>query len=93
MNKLIPIITEKSTQLAKGGKYTFRVDKNMGKYQIAKLVEEVFGVHVVNIRTQKVAGEIRRTVSGRKRIVLPSKKAIVTLKEKESIDLFEEAKK
>ncbi len=91
--KLEPIMTEKSLELAKKGSYTFRVEVGLGKYGIKKLIEEVFGVHVRTIRTMNIKGEIKRTLSGRKRRVMPSKKAIVTLAEKEKIDLFETKKK
>jgi large subunit ribosomal protein L23 len=90
---LEPIITEKSTKLADEGKYTFRVDIGQTKFQIKKLIEDVFGVHVTNVRTARIAGERKRTAQGRKRVVMPFKKAIVTLKEKEKIDLFETKKK
>lgn len=90
---LEPIITEKSTKLAEDGKYTFRVEFGLNKFQIKKLIEEVFGVHVTSVRTAKIAGEKKRTILGRKRIIKPSQKAIVTLKEKEKIDLFETKKR
>lgn len=93
MKKIVPVITEKSTKLAKEGKYTFRVSKGMNKHQIKKLVEDVFDVHVTKVRTLNEKGETKRTFSGRKRIIKPTKKAIVTLKEKEKIELFEEGKK
>ena len=90
---LEPIVTEKSTKLAEEGKYTFRVSIGLNKFQIRKLIEDVFGVHVTDIRTAKIAGEKKRTAQGRQRIIKPFKKAIVTLKEKEKIDLFETKKK
>ena len=80
-------------RLAKEGKYTFRVGRRLNKFQIRKLIEEVFDVHVTGVWTIRVPGEIKRTPRGRKRIVQPTKKAIVTLAEKEKIDLFEESKK
>jgi large subunit ribosomal protein L23 len=91
--KLEPIISEKSLKLASEGRYTFRVDRNLNKYQIKKLVQDVFDVHVTKVRTIKEPGELKRTFRGRKRIIQPGKKAIVTLKDKEKIDLFEEKKK
>ncbi|OGM19451.1 50S ribosomal protein L23 [Candidatus Woesebacteria bacterium RIFCSPLOWO2_01_FULL_37_19] len=91
--RLEPLITEKSLSASRNGKYTFRVDKGLNKYQIAILIEKTFGVHVTSVRTLKQAGELKKTLSGRKRIIQPGKKAIVTLKEKEKIDLFEESKK
>jgi len=92
MNKLEPILTEKTLKLAEEGKYTFRVGLGLNKFQIKKLIEDVFGVHAVSVRTVKESGERKRTQRG-KRVILPEKKAIVTLKEKEKIDLFETKKK
>lgn len=91
--KLIPILTEKSLDEAKNGNYTFWVDRRLNKYQIKKLVSDVFGVKVVRVRTANVRGEVKKTSLGRKRIIKPRKKAIVTLAEKEKIDLFETKKK
>jgi large subunit ribosomal protein L23 len=93
MSKLEPVLTEKTMSLASEGKYTFRVEKKLNKYKIKKLVEEVFGVKVVGVRTMNEAGETKRTMAGRKRVIQPTKKAIVQLAEKEKIDLFEETKK
>ena len=91
--KLEPIITEKATNLAKEGKYSFRVDKGLTKDQIRELVSKTFGVKVLSVHTIKERGEVRKTSSGRKRIVKPTKKAIVQLGDKEKIDLFESKKK
>ncbi len=90
--KIEPVISEKSMRLAGEGKYTFRVERNMNKFQIRELIEKIFGVNVTRIWTVKVPGETKRTAKGRKKIILPGKKAIVTLKEKEKIDLFETKK-
>jgi large subunit ribosomal protein L23 len=91
--KLRPVLTEKSMSEAKKGNYTFFVEKNMNKRQIRKMIEEIFEVSVVKVRTMNVAGEIRRTNTGKKRIIKPKKKAIVTLEGKDKIDLFGEVKK
>lgn len=90
--KLIPVLTEKSLEEAKKGKYTFLVDRGITKYQIRKLVDEVFSVNVTKVRTINLKGETKKTISGRKKIIQPTKKAIITLKEKEKIDLFETKK-
>ena len=90
--KLEPIITEKTTNLAKKGEYTFRIAKNMNKYKIKELVEKTFGVHVERVKTISLAGEVKKTIQGRKKVIKPGKKAIVKLKEKEKIDLFESKK-
>lgn len=97
--RLEPVLTEKSLGLAKEGNYTFRVDPKLNKFQIKELVEEAFDVKVNGIRTLNKAGEIKVTIQGRKRIIKPQKRAIVTLKTKDlpagkvgKIDIFEESK-
>ena len=92
MTKLLAVTTEKSMEQAKQGRYTFKVDRNLNKYQIKNLIEKVFKVKVTNVRTVKLAGELKRTALGRKKVSLPQKKAIVTLAEKDKIDLFETKK-
>lgn len=87
-----PVLTEKSLEQAKKGNYTFWVDRNLTKHQIKKLVGEMFGVNVIRVRTANIAGENKKTLAGVRRVVQSRKKAIVTLKEKEKIDLFEEKK-
>lgn len=87
-----PRITEKvNSQMEKDGRYTFVVDKRANKIEIKKAVEEFFDVKVADVNTIVVPAKAKSRftkaglVSGRK----PSfKKAIVTLKEGESIDLF-----
>lgn len=91
--KLIPLITEKSLRDAKEGRYTFRVESGARKPEIKKAIGEVFGVHVVSIQTSKIGGNQKRNTRGYKQKTLAEKRARVTLKEKESIDLFEEKKK
>lgn len=90
--KLEPVLTEKSLEQAKKGKYTFWVDRRLTKHKIRCLIDRVFSVHVKKVRTVNVPGEKKRTIKGKKRVVQPKKKAIVTLGEKEKLDLFEEKK-
>lgn len=80
-------------RLAENGKYTFKVHAKLNKHQISKLIEEAFTVHVTSIKTINYSGGVKTTLMRRKRVVKPFKKAIVTLKEKEKIDIFEKAKK
>jgi large subunit ribosomal protein L23 len=91
--KLIPIITEKSLKDAKVGRYTFSVEPGFRKPQIKKAVEKTFGVHVVSIQTSKIGGQEKRNFKGYRQRELSQKRARVSLKDKESIDLFEEKKK
>ncbi|OGM09434.1 50S ribosomal protein L23 [Candidatus Woesebacteria bacterium RBG_13_34_9] len=91
--KLKPLVTEKSLKLAGLGKYTFSVARNLDKKAIKNLVEQVFSVHVVSVKTLIKAGEIKKNFKGKKKVVKSIKKAIVTLKEKEKIDLFESKNK
>lgn len=90
--KLKPILTEKSLEEAKKGNYTFLANSGLTKHQIKKIVSELFNVHVKKVRTVNIAGETKKTIMGRKRVIQPRKKAIVTLAEKEKIDLFESKK-
>jgi large subunit ribosomal protein L23 len=85
-----PVVSEKSYALMADGKYTFRVHERAHKTQIAHAVEEIFGVHVREVRTSKVNSKPkRRGLSvGRSRAW---KKAIVQLAPGERIELFEGA--
>lgn len=88
-----PVFTEKSLNLARQGKYSFWVNKNATKSGIKSEIAKMFGVHVVAIKTITVKGESKRNMRGKKVTVLAAKKAIVSLKADEKIDVFEETKK
>lgn len=89
MKKLEPVLTEKSLSDAKKGVYTFRVSRDLGKFKIKDLVEKTFDVGVKSVRTMNEAGAVKRNILGKKRVEMPTKKAKVTLNEKDKIDLFE----
>ena len=91
--KLVPVLTEKSMQDAQEGKYTFFVDRNMTKHGIKDLVAKVFKVTVSSVQTINSRGRVKKTWQGKKKQIMPTKKAIVTLKGKDTIDIFEENKK
>ena len=55
-----PIITEKSSDDMQDGKYTFRVNKNATKVEIAKAVEKLFEVKVLKVNTISVRGKQKR---------------------------------
>ncbi len=89
MIKLTPLLTEKSIEQAKEGVYTFRVDPRVTKYQVKDSVQKVFGVEVARVRTLTKRGRTKKNLQGKMRKILPSKKALVSLKGKDKIDLFE----
>lgn len=85
---LRPVITEKSTNLMGQNKYTFYVYPQANKIQIRQAVEQIFGVRVAEVHTLKVRGKKRRV--GRHEGRTPDrKKAIVTLKPGNKIEIFE----
>lgn len=90
---LKPVFTEKSIKMAKSGKYSFWVGMADTKTLLKSEIAKIFGVHVVTIKTIIQKGEAKRTRSGKKSQVLSRKKAIVTLKDKEKLNIFEENKK
>lgn len=89
-----PLITEKMTNLtAEQGKYGFLVNPKANKIEIAKAIEKKFEVHVVDVKTINHPGKTKTQFrrSGRFTGKTPKfKKAIVTLKEGETIELFEQ---
>ena len=83
-----PVVSEKSTLLTeRDNKYVFEVALEANKIQIKKAVEEVFKVGVTKVRTMRVRGKMKRV-----RVQLgrtpERKKAIVTLKQGDRIELF-----
>ncbi len=86
---IAPVITEKSMTAIDQKKYTFKVAKDATKIDIARAVEELFGVNVAKVNTINVRGQQRRM--GRYEGYTASwKKAIVTLTAKsKTIDFFD----
>ena len=88
-----PLITEKMTNItADKGKYGFLVNPKANKIQIAKAIESKFNVHVTDVKTINHPGKEKTQFrkSGRfTGTTAKFKKAIVTLKEGEKIELFE----
>lgn len=87
-----PIFTEKSLKLAKEGKYSFWVGRGMGKKVAKSEIGKTFGVHVVSIKMLAGKSEAGRNMRGVNFVKEKSKKAIVSLKGDEKIDIFEESK-
>ena len=83
---LSPIVTEKSTKLSEMSKVVFKVNSSANKKSVKKNIEKIFKVNVVkvNIINKKSRNKITR---GRKVKISGYKKAIITLKKGQSIDL------
>jgi large subunit ribosomal protein L23 len=85
-----PIITDKATKLLEQNKYTFIVDKKANKFTLKKVIEYLFNVNVANINTLNLKKK-KRTVGRFSGYKSQYKKAIITLKDGNSINLFPEA--
>ena len=88
-----PIVTEKQTAISEKfpNRFGFRVSPDANKIQIKAAVEALYGVNVVSVNTMNYGGKLksRFTKSGVISGKMPAfKKAIVTLKEGETIDFF-----
>ena len=83
---LSPIVTEKSTNISEQNKIVFKVPTKANKKNLKKSIEIIFKVNVtkVNIINKQTRKKITR---GKKVKVLGFKKAIITLKKGQSIDL------
>ena len=81
-----PVVTEKSTNQSEQNKIVFKVNKQFNKKLIKKNVEKIFKVEVTKINIVNKKPKIR-TTRGKKVKVPGYKKAIVTLKKGQNIDL------
>ena len=81
-----PVITEKATTLSEFNKMVFRVHKGASKNSIKRSIEKIFKVNVIKINTINLRGKTK-LVKGKKSSRPGYKKAIVTLKKGQSIDL------
>jgi large subunit ribosomal protein L23 len=85
---LRPLVTEKGSHLGIENKYLFEVGYNANKIEIAKAIEDVYGVKPTKVNIIKLAGKIvrRGRYEGRRK---NWKKAIVTLPEGKTIQIYE----
>lgn len=83
-----PIVSERSMGLLEQNKYSFYVDPSANKIEIKHAVQELFKVSVVDVNTMNVKGKTKRMgrYVGR---TANRKKAIVTLKDGDKIEIFE----
>ena len=83
---LAPIVTEKSTNLSEQNKIVFRVPRAANKTNLKKNIEKIFKVNVIKINIINKQNRMK-TTRGRKVKVQGYKKAIITLKKGQNIDL------
>lgn len=83
-----PVVSEKSYDLIEHqNTYTFLVDPRSNKTEVKQAVQAIFAVDVLRVNTQNRQGKVKRTgyqIGKRKNV----KRALVTLAEGQSIDLF-----
>ena len=83
---LSPVVTEKSTNLSVQNKIVFKVPKKSNKKNLKKNIEKIFKVNVVKVNI--INKQVRTKITRGKKVKIPGyKKAIITLKKGQSIDL------
>lgn len=84
-----PIITEKTTNMVAENKYVFKVDLKASKKSIKSDLKRIFGVDITDIKTMIIPGKKKRVLKTRGHTKTSKwKKAVVKVKEGQSIDLF-----
>ena len=83
---LFPVVTEKSTNLSEQNKIVFKVPANANKNNLKNNIEKIFKVNVTKVNIINKKNKIKLT-RGRKVKISGFKKAIITLKKGQSIDL------
>ena len=90
--QIIPIVSEKANAISeKNNRFSFKVSPEANKYQIRDLIEELYDVQVVEIKTMNYDGKKKQryTRTGIQRGATAAfKKAIVTLAEGQTIDFY-----
>ena len=86
-----PLFSEKSIdKVEKFNEYTFLVDPGMTKYQIAKYIQDMFGFKPLTVNTKTKRSKLKRSAKNHKKSFSAQLKyAVVKLREKEKIDIFE----
>ena len=87
---LRPIVTEKSTMLQERDKYVFQIALGANKVMVREAVQKVYDVKVTSVNIIRTPGKVKRY--GPRMVKRPgTKKAIVTLKQGDRIQIFEGA--
>lgn len=92
--QITPLVSEKAYASSQNNVYVFRVPLNLNKNEIRAAIEEQFGVNVVNIKTLVQDGKAVRFSRGKRSYPgttyrKDTKKAYVTLKDGDSIKVFD----
>ena len=83
---LSPIVTEKSTNLSEQNKVVFKVSNKLNKIILKKNIEKIFKVNVIKVNI--INKQSRKKITRGKKVKIQGyKKAIITLKKGQSIDL------
>jgi large subunit ribosomal protein L23 len=85
---IAPVVSEKSYEALDEGRYTFVVHPTANKTEIKQAIETIFGVKVASVNTMRRKGKVKRfgLQFGKRK---DEKRAVVTLREGEQIDVFE----
>ena len=83
---LSPFVTEKSTSLSDQNKIVFKVPNKANKINLKKNIEKIFKVNVIKINIINKQPR-KKIVKGKKVKLMGFKKAIITLKKGQNIDL------
>ena len=82
-------LSEKSTLLQElNNEYVFKVDRRANKIEIRRAVEQAFGVKVIGVRTANYSGKVKRERRADQGKTASLKKAMVRLKDGDTIDLI-----
>lgn len=90
-----PVVTEKTTDQMESSVYTFVVNQKANKLEIAQAVEKLWDVRVLDVRTMRYSGKLKRAAMSRMTRGSPPgrrpsfKKAVVQLAEGEHIEFYE----
>jgi len=84
-----PIITEKTTKMVAEDMYVFKVGLKASKKSIKSDLKRIFDIDIINVKTMIMPGKRKRVLKTKEYTKTPKwKKAIVKVKEGQSIDLF-----
>ena len=83
---LSPVVTEKSTNLSEFNKVVFKVNASANKKSVKKRIEKIFKVNVIKVNIINKQNRLKN-IRGKKVRVQGYKKAVITLKKGQNIDL------